>query len=188
MKILSLKGGIKKKEDGSNVLVGQDNTLINSYNYYEWVQSSGLRKQKNVNGIPLYNTYTSNNLMPVYNAGDIPTDYQIIITKQNWNQRQMGSDTLIYFVLKTQQAEFGKIGIKPFSLSAEDDGIIIDSKLKMIKGYKIKDGKREMTRVYNKQIKEGDFFKIPVCSQNEHYEIGSYAQIPFEIQYKHHYI
>ena len=190
IKILSLKDGIK---NGENQVIPANNTLINSYNYYEWVQSSGLRKQYDFEGNPLYNTYTSNRLMPVYNAGDIPTDCQIIISKTNLERYTVSNTSPIKFSISSSfdpNTEVGQLILKSFSLLNGDEGIILDSKLKLIKGYRLRqDGSIELTgTVYNKHKKEGDFFKIPVCADEEYYEVRSYANIPFEIQYKHHYI
>lgn len=190
IKILSLKDGIK---NGENQVIPADNTLINSYNYYEWVISSNLRKQYDLYGNPLYNTYISNRLMPVYNAGNIPTDCQIIISKTNLENYTLSNTSPIKFSISSSldtNTEVGELIIKSFSLLNGDEGIILDSKLKLIKGYRLRqDGSIELTgTVYNKNIKEGDFFKIPVCTNEEYYEVRSYANIPFEIQYKHHYI
>ena len=190
IKILSLKDGIK---NGENQVIPANNTLINSYNYYEWVQSSGLRKQYDFEGNPLYNTYTSNRLMPVYNAGDIPTDCQIIISKTNLERYTVSNTSPIKFSISSSfdpNTEAGQLILKSFSLLNGDEGIILDSKLKLIKGYKLKeDGSIQLTgTVYNKHKKEGDFFKIPICEDVEYYKITNSAYVPFEIQNNHHYI
>lgn len=189
IKILSLKGGIQDNTD----LKGDINTLQNSYNYSEWVLSSNLRKQYDFYSNPLYNTYTSNNLMSVYNAGDIPTDCQIIISKTNLENYTLSNTNPIKFSISSSfdpNTEVGELILKSFSLLNGDEGIILDSKLKLIKGYKLKeDGSIQLTgTVYNKYKKEGDFFKIPICEDEEYYKITNSANIPFEVQYKHHYI
>ena len=189
IKILSLKDGINEEHQ----LKPAQNTLINSYNYFEWVLSSNLRRQYDLYDNPLYNTYTSNNLMPVYNAGDIPTDCQIIISKTNLEKYTLFNTSPIKFSISSSldtNTEVGELIIKSFSLLNGDEGIILDSKLKLIKGYRLKqDGSIELTgTVYNKYKKEGDFFKIPLCEDEEYYKITNSANIPFEIQYKHHYI
>jgi hypothetical protein len=79
--------------------------------------------------------------MPVYNAGDIPTDCQIIINKADWETDELSDNTLVTFTISsslTSNTEIGKITIKHMTLLDGDDGIIIDSKLKLIKGYKLK--------------------------------------------------
>lgn len=191
VKILSPKGF----EKINNSIQPTKRLLHLSYNYEEWAKSSRLREQK-YQGTEWYNFYDSsdtNKFMPVYNAGDIPTDCQIIISKTNWETDELSDNTLVTFAISSSLApdrEIGKIIIKHMTLLDGDDGIIIDSKLKLIKGYKIKeDGSIQLTgTVYNKYKKEGDFFKIPICEDEEYYKITNSANIPFEIQYKHHYI
>jgi hypothetical protein len=95
------------------------------------------------------------------------------------------------------------IKIKPFELgyvdkilkdgSQEkwyDDGFIIDSKLKTIKGFKILDnGSKILTgNIYSKNHIGGDYFKIPVCANDEYYIIKSTSENEFTVDYKHYYI
>lgn len=166
-----------------------ENTIIPislklNYNYNEWCNTSKLR----------------DNIKPnVYNAGDIPTNTFISVTvsqKENAENYIYNGDT---FSLCNQGGnEEAYIKIKPFELgyvdkiledgSQEkqyDNGFIIDSKLKMIKGtYNgVPSG-----NIYSKNHIGGDYFKIPVCANDEYYIIKSTSENEFTVDYKHYYI
>ena len=83
-----------------------------------------------------------------------------------------------------------KIILKSFKLKEEDNGFVIDSKLKIIKGFKIlDDGSKIFTgNIYSKYHIGGDYFKIPVCANDEYYIIKSTSENEFTVDYKHYYI
>lgn len=185
VKILSPKGFEKKSDNSIQVA---KNKLLNFYNYGEWVQSSGLRKQYDVNGNPLYNVYDNNNrLMSVYNAGDIPTDLQLTFSSIPQDQEM----TIKLYSQENQDNILGSITLKPIKKIARGDTkLIFDSKLKMFKGA---DASGTPTGTsYNNYRKEGDFFKLPtkevLCSENDFLVIEINLELPFEAKYKHHYI
>ena len=173
-------------------------TLSKNYNYNEWFSKSGLRYKED--SIPSYdqNYYPEDNseglCIKVYNAGDKESDIQIIFSSP------LEKETIISIY-----PSHNKIGntstyikIKPFELgyvdkiledgSQEqqyDDGFIIDSKLKMIKGtYNgVPSG-----NIYSKNHIGGDYFKIPLCADDEYYIIKSTSENEFTVDYKHYYI
>lgn len=171
-------------------------TLQDNYNYNEWGPQSRLKTQYMDT---LSFNILNNQSMNVYNAGDVPTNTFIsVITSKKEN-----ADNYIYnggtFSLCNQGGnEEACIKIKPFELgyvdkiledgSQEkryDDGFIIDSKLKMIKGTcnGVPSG-----NIYNKNHIGGDYFKIPVCADDEYYIIKSTSKNEFTVDYKHYYI
>jgi hypothetical protein len=149
--------------------------------------------------------------MNVYNAGDIPADIQIIFLK---DKTKTGNSNPYIFMdnPKTETVDSGKFSlkndleislwsskaentdgplarmkIKAFQFFSDDKGFVIDSKIKIIKGID-KNGKLT-DRQYNKYKILGDFFKIPTTEDEEEYFIIKVdAKLPFEIDYKHHYI
>lgn len=150
-------------------------TLIDNYNFKEWEKASSLRGK-----ISLMDEKTK----IVYNAGDVPTYPQIIFKKWDFKEKieieeESKKISKIVFSLykqKTGEADenIGELRLKPLreKISSRDDGIIIDSKLKMIKGIDSTDSTVKLTgSVYNKYHTDGDFFNIPVQESDENYYI-----------------
>ena len=156
--------------------VKKTNTLERYYNFEEWAESSRL---KNREDYIEFNKY-ENQRVGVYNAGDIPTNIQLIYTS-NPNKEMSLTLRSIY----DDEKVVGQITLKKIDFIGEDNGFIIDSKLKLIKG--TKNGTLTGT-VYNKYIKSGDFFKIPICDDSEYYTITSSIDQEFSVEYKHYYI
>lgn len=143
-----------------------------NYNFDEWKESSKLR----------------NNIEPkIYNAGDVSTNTFISFTSQLKEKTTLS----LYSSSSDLTNEVAKIILKPFELKGDDVGFIIDSKLKMIKGFKMsEDGKSRIitNNIYNKCHIGGDYFKIPVCADDEYYIIKSTSKNEFTVDYKHYYI
>lgn len=158
----------KRKELGKELPVL---TLECNYNFDEWKESSNLR----------------NNIEPdIYNAGDIPTNTFISFTSQLKEKT-----TISLYSSFDLTNEVAKIVLKPFELKGDDVGFIIDSKLKTIKGFKMsEDGQSKIitNNIYSKYHIGGDYFKIPVCADNEYYIIKSTSENEFTVDYKHYYI
>lgn len=169
-------------------------TLKDYYNFDEWYKSSRLRNSSENTGL-IFNEYHKicdeqdppiflNGKVNIYNAGDIPSDLQII-----FNEPITKELTISLYSSKNLDKVLKSITIKSFDFLTKDDvtdnGFIIDSKIKMIKG--TKDGK-PTGHQYNKYKKSGDFFKIPVATDEEYFIIEINEDIPFEVKYKHHYI
>lgn len=147
-------------------------TLIDNYNFKEWEKSSCLRGKLQL---------TNTNKKIVYNAGDVPTYPQIIFKKWDFEKEEKTETKKISkIVFSLYKQEYGKadenigeLRLKPLKqISSRDDGIIIDSKLKMIKGIDSTDSTVKLTgSVYNKYHTDGDFFNIPVQESDENYYI-----------------
>ncbi len=173
---------VEKDNDGNDI----KKTLKDYYNFDEWYKVSKLRYNPIIDNTitpPLYEFNSYNNKeMKIYNAGDQPSNLQIIFSGE-----PSETFTLSLYSSKSDEA-ISSITIKAFSLLDDDDGFIIDSKIKMIKG--VKDGK-PTGHQYNKNKIGGDYFKIPVSEdlKNEEYFIIRIDKgIAFEVDYKHYYI
>ena len=171
-------------------------TLQDNYNYNEWGPQSRLKTQYMDT---LSFNILNNQSMNIYNAGDTPTNTFIsVITSKKENADNYIYNGGTFFLCNQGGDEEAYIKIKPFELgyvnkilengSQEkqyDDGFIIDSKLKMIKGtYNgVPSG-----NIYSKNHIGGDYFKIPVCANDEYYIIKSTSENEFTVDYKHYYI
>ena len=120
-------------------------------NTEEWIGASGLEDAtKNIN----YNSF-SNGSCNLYNAGDLPTDFKLIVNIGN-------NPTNI--TLKNNEDKI--IGSLNFSLTAQgsDTYVCFNSATQLIEGLiKTSDGGIKLTgNLYNKYITSGDWFKIPL--------------------------
>ena len=148
--------------------------LTNNYNYSEWKEICGLRESTEYQ--------YQNGQIKVYNAGDKPTNTFISFSTNPTKEMNIK----IYSSHDNENKEpIGHIIIKPFNFIGEDNGFIIDSKLKMIKG--TKDGVVSGNN-YSKYHVGGDYFKIPVCCDDEYYIIKCNLNEEFTVNYKHYYI
>ena len=120
-------------------------------NVEEWIDASGLKGATKDN----YNSFSEEGNCNLYNAGDLPTDFKLIVNIEN-------KPTNI--TLKTNENQI--IGSLNFSLAKQGDDTYVrfNSATQLIEGLiKPTDGKFELTgNLYNKYITEGDWFKIPV--------------------------
>lgn len=193
-------------------------TLEFNYNFNEWKKPSGLR-YKNFKSNTEYNKFytdisTSGNEETVYtraylyNAGDVDSNLKIYCpVKQNdeevrefpggtfWLYRtEIGSDNI------PLAEPIGFIELNTFTLRNNDDGFIIDSKLKLILGTHAKPvepgeettvADQELTgSYYNKFHIGGDFFKLPPTGENEYLILVSSLKVeeyPMQVEYRHTY-
>lgn len=167
-------------------------TLKDYYNFDEWYIASRLREKK-INEYINYNqcmTVNNGYGMMVYNAGDVPIDIFIKILFKDISQvsKDTVTITLSNFNINSGEEEsLSEMKIKFTNPINNDAGVVIDSKLKIIKGVN-ESGKPTGTN-YNKNKTKGDFFKIPVNeNENECFLITIDEKIPFTVEYKHHYI
>ena len=120
-------------------------------NVEEWIDASGLKGATKDN----YNSFSEEGSCNLYNAGDLPTDFKLIVNIEN-------KPTNI--TLKTNENQI--IGSLNFSLAKQgsDTYVRFNSATQLIEGLKQStDGEFELTgNLYNKYITEGDWFKIPV--------------------------
>lgn len=178
-------------------------TLEFNYNFNEWKKASGLR-YKNFTSNTEYNKfYTDVSIVEnqeviytrayLYNAGDVNSNLKIYCTVQdNDGTRKFKGTTFNLYVANIKEekengTEIGFIKIDSFDLKGEDNGILIDSKLKLILG--TKDG--ELTgNFYNKYHYGGDFFKLPPTGENEYLILTSGLKVdeyPMQVEYRHTY-
>ena len=120
-------------------------------NVEEWIGASGLKGATKDN----YNSFSEEGTCNLYNAGDLPTDFKLIVNIEN-------KPTNI--TLKNNENQI--IGSLNFSLAKQgsDTYVRFNSATQLIEGLiKPTDGEFELTgNLYNKYITEGDWFKIPV--------------------------
>lgn len=180
--------------------------LSNNYNFNEWKISSGLRSKEEeitYHTILQKSEEQEETFVNIYNAGDVLSnliinincsvvqhikdkEYKTFVAFMDENKKEQERISLYKNSLKGLEKELvGEIIVKPFLLQGDDDGFIIDSKLKAILG--VKKGKVS-GNVYSKFHIGGDYFKIPPCSKDEYYTIESKAGNDFTVNYKHYYI
>lgn len=120
-------------------------------NVEEWIDASGLKGATKDN----YNSFSEEGSCNLYNAGDLPTDFKLIVNIEN-------KPTNI--TLKTNENQI--IGSLNFSLANQgsDTYVRFNSATQLIEGLiKSTDGEFELTgNLYNKYITDGDWFKIPI--------------------------
>ena len=120
-------------------------------NVEEWIDASGLKGATKDN----YNSFSEEGTCNLYNAGDLPTDFKLIVNIEN-------KPTNI--TLKTNENQI--IGSLNFSLAKQgrDTYVRFNSATQLIEGLiQSTDGEFELTgNLYNKYITSGDWFKIPI--------------------------
>lgn len=120
-------------------------------NVEEWIAASGLKGATKDN----YNSFSKEGSCNLYNAGDLSTDFKLIVNIEN-------KPTNI--TLKNNENQI--IGSLNFSLAKQGDDTYVrfNSATQLIEGLiKPTNGEFELTgNLYNKYITEGDWFKIPV--------------------------
>lgn len=120
-------------------------------NVEEWIGASGLKGATKDN----YNSFSEEGTCNLYNAGDLPTDFKLIVNIEN-------KPTNITLKINENQI----IGSLNFSLAKQgnDTYVRFNSATQLIEGLiQSADGEFELTgNLYNKYITEGDWFKIPV--------------------------
>lgn len=160
-----------EKETGKEVYV-----LRKTYsNIEEWAEASGMKAQGALDKVPKSPT---EGVYPisVYNAGDLEADF---ILKFN------GAPNSAMNIELSQQNVAGKKGflnLKKFGLKNTDTGFQINTKTNLIEGFNTKG----LTGIlYNENITQGDFFKIP--PQEEGLKISVTGATPIEIVYDYIY-
>lgn len=160
-----------EKETGKEVYV-----LRKTYsNIEEWAEASGMKAQGALDKVPKSPT---EGVYPisVYNAGDLEADF---ILKFN------GAPNSAMNIELSQQNIAGKKGflnLKKFDLKGTDIGFQINTKTNLIEGFNTKG----LTGIlYNENIIQGDFFKIP--PQKERLKISVTGATPIEIVYDYIY-
>ena len=161
----------KTQKEGKEVYV-----LQGTYsNIEEWAEASGMKAQGTLDKVPKNPTGGVYSIS-VYNAGDLEADF---ILKFN------GAPNSAMNIELSQQNVAGKKGflnLKKFDLKGTDTGFQINTKTNLIEGFNTKG----LTGVlYNENIIQGDFFKIP--PQEEGLKISITGATPTEIVYDYIY-
>ena len=157
-----------------------DDYGVDCPNLEEWAATSNLKLKQNYDKlIPIKGSVAKEKKVQLWNAGDLETDFKINI---DFNVKK--------------KITSGEIRISPnlglylsdIQCQGNDDGIQINSRLKIIQGYKRdKQGKIQISsNVYNKHIVSGDFFKIPIGESQ--LKIVNLEGNSFEIDYHYWYL
>ena len=160
-----------EKETGKEVYV-----LRKTYsNIEEWAEASGMKAQGILDTIPESPTEGVYSIS-VYNAGDLETDF---ILKFN------GAPGDAVNIELSQQNVGNKkafLNLKKFGLKNTDTGFQINTKTNLIEGF---NAEGLTGTLYNENITQGDFFKIP--PREEGYRISVTGATPIEIVYDYIY-
>lgn len=160
----------KEEETGKEVYV-----LRKTYsNIEEWAEASGMKAQGTLDKVPespIEGVYS----ISVYNAGDLETDF---ILKFN-----SAPGDAVNIELSKQNVGNKKafLNLKKFGLKNTDTGFQINTKTNLIEGF---NAEGLTGTLYNENIIQGDFFKIP---PREDYQISVTGATPIEIVYDYIY-
>lgn len=161
----------KTQKEGKEVYV-----LQSTYsNIEEWAEASGMKAQGILDKVPKNPTGGVYSIS-VYNAGDLEADF---ILKFN------GAPSNAINIELSQQNVAGKKGflnLKNFGLKGTDTGFQINTKTNLIEGF---NAEGLTGTLYNENITQGDFFKIP--PREEGYRISVTGATPIEIVYDYIY-
>ena len=161
----------KEEETGKEVYV-----LRKTYsNIEEWAEASGMKAQGTLDKVPespIEGVYS----ISVYNAGDLETDF---ILKFN-----SAPGDAVNIELSKQNVGNKKafLNLKKFGLKNTDTGFQINTKTNLIEGF---NAEGLTGTLYNENITQGDFFKIP--PREEGYRISVTGATPIEIVYDYIY-
>ena len=159
-----------EEETGKEVYV-----LRKTYsNIEEWAEASGMKAQGTLDKVPespIEGVYS----ISVYNAGDLETDF---ILKFNG-----APGDAVNIELSKQNVGNKKafLNLKKFGLKNTDTGFQINTKTNLIEGF---NAEGLTGTLYNENIIQGDFFKIP---PREDYQISVTGATPTEIVYDYIY-
>ena len=146
-------------------------------NSLEWLSSSGITSKLGIDEI-IYND-DETRMINLWNGGDLETDFNLCIYFENLTTISSGSIGID-----------GRTGltIKKITKKDDDEGIQINSKLKLIQGFKTENGQVKVTKnIYNEYINSGDFFKIPL--KNSTFKIkGLYSKNTGKINIDYSYL
>lgn len=152
--------------------------FLNEYgnkNKDEWKEASGMKAEKGT-----YDIVSNNGSISVYNAGDLETDFILKFSLP-------ADNTPIGDIKITLSKEnVGKVeaflDLNGFSKKDADTGFQINTKTNLIEGF---NAEGLTGTLYNENITQGDFFKIP--SREEGYRISVTGATPIEIVYDYIY-
>ena len=152
--------------------------FLNEYsdkNKDEWKDASGMKTEKGT-----YDTVSNNGSIPVYNAGDLEADF---ILKFSFPINNISTDDI---KITLSKENVGKVeaflNLKGFGKKGADTGFQINTKTNLIEGF---NAEGLTGTLYNENITQGDFFKIP--PREEGYQISVTGATPIEIVYDYIY-
>ena len=148
--------------------------FLNEYtndNKSEWADASGMKAEKGT-----YDTVSDSGSISVYNAGDLEADFIL----------KFGSTPGSTINIELSQQAVGDkkafLNLKKFELKSTDTGFQINTKTNLIEGF---NAEGLTGTLYNENITQGDFFKIP--PREENYQISVTGATPIEIVYDYIY-
>lgn len=164
-----------EKETGKEVYV-----LRKTYsNIEEWAEASGMKAQGILDIIPAEPTENAYPIS-VYNAGDLETDF-ILKFSLPVDNTPIG-DIKITLSKENVGKEEAFLDLNGFSKKGADTGFQINTKTNLIEGF---NAEGLTGTLYNENITQGDFFKIP--PREEDYQISITGATPIEIVYDYIY-
>lgn len=152
--------------------------FLNEYgnkNKDEWKEASGMKAEKGT-----YDIVSNNGSISVYNAGDLETDF-ILKFSLPVDNTPIGD-----IKITLSKENVGKVeaflDLNGFSKKGADTGFQINTKTNLIEGF---NAEGLTGTLYNENITQGDFFKIP--PREEGYQISVTGATPIEIVYDYIY-
>ena len=147
----------------------------NDKNKDEWKEASGMKAEKGT-----YDTVSDNGSISVYNAGDLETDFILKF------DLPVDNTSISDIKITLSKENVGKVeaflDLNGFSKKGADTGFQINTKTNLIEGFNTKG----LTgTLYNENITQGDFFKIP--PREEGLKISVTGATPTEIVYDYIY-
>lgn len=152
--------------------------FLNEYgnkNKNEWKEASGMKAEKGT-----YDIVSNNGSISVYNAGDLETDFILKFSLP------VDSAPIGDIKITLSKENVGKVeaflDLNGFSKKGADTGFQINTKTNLIEGF---NAEGLTGTLYNENIIQGDFFKIP--PREEGYQISVTGATPIEIVYDYIY-
>ena len=152
--------------------------FLNEYgnkNKDEWKEASGMKAEKGT-----YDIVSNNGSISVYNAGDLETDFILKFSLP------VDSASIGDIKITLSKENVGKVeaflDLNGFSKKGADTGFQINTKTNLIEGF---NAEGLTGTLYNENITQGDFFKIP--PREEGYQISVTGATPIEIVYDYIY-
>lgn len=147
----------------------------NDKNKDEWKEASGMKAEKGT-----YDTVSDNGSISVYNAGDLETDFILKF------DLPVDNTSISDIKITLSKENVGKVeaflDLNGFSKKGADTGFQINTKTNLIEGF---NAEGLTGTLYNENITQGDFFKIP--PREEGYRISVTGATPIEIVYDYIY-
>lgn len=152
--------------------------FLNEYsdkNKNEWKEASGMKAEKGA-----YDTVSDNGSISVYNAGDLEADFILKF------DLPIDNTSISDIKITLSKENVGKVeaflDLKGFNKKNTDTGFQINTKTNLIEGF---NAEGLTGTLYNENIIQGDFFKIP--PRKEGYQISVTGMTPIEIAYDYIY-